>query len=52
MLTLAIVILAVMLKRRKAVMVAGGDDDGFYDDVSADTMSDGDSYDADLTDGD
>ncbi len=51
-LTLAIVILAVMLKRRKAVMVAGGDDDGFYDDISADTMSDGDSYDADLTDGD
>ncbi len=51
-LTLAIVILAVMLKRRKAVMVAGGDDDGFYDDISADAMSDGDSYDADLTDGD
>ena len=51
-LTLAIVILAVMLKRRKAVMVAGGDDYGFYDDISADTMSDGDSYDADLTDGD
>ena len=33
-------------------MVAGGDDDGFYDDISADAMSDGDSYDADLTDGD